>query len=396
MNSQIYSIQEASQSLNIPVETIRSWAKKGLIKKHQLMFGTTGFSLAGLAQLKRPTSCRKGGCFGVLRAHAKTQFSVVELFAGAGGMALGFENAGLKAKHLIEVDHCAADTLKLNRAHWDVICDDVANIHYRDINADIVAGGFPCQAFSSVGKKLGFEDTRGTLFFEFARAVKEIQPKVFVAENVRGLVNHNNGKTLSTMLEILSALGYDVSYRICRAQYLDVPQKRERLIILGTQKRLKLKHIFPREHDYIVSLREALQDVPASAGQLYNLKKHAVMSLVPEGGNWRSLPVAMQKAYMGKSFYSGGGKTSIARRLAWSEPSLTLLCSPAQKQTERCHPSETRPLTIREYARIQTFPDDWAFTGSVSNQYKQIGNAVPVNLAFHIGRCLIEMLSTEQ
>ena len=117
--------------------------------------------------------------------------------------------------------------------------------------------------------------------------------------------------------------------------------------------------------------------------------------MVPEGGYWRDLPIKDQKEFMGRSFYLGGGKTGMARRLSWSEPSLTLTCSPAQKQTERCHPSKTRPLTIREYARIQTFPDSWEFLGSETSQYKQIGNAVPVNLGYYIGRTLISMLSGE-
>lgn len=119
------------------------------------------------------------------------------------------------------------------------------------------------------------------------------------------------------------------------------------------------------------------------------------MLQIPEGGYWRDLPLPAQKKYMGASFFLGGGKTGMARRLSWAEPSLTLTCNPAQKQTERCHPSETRPLNVREYARIQSFPDDWHFTGSVSSQYKQIGNAVPVNLGYHIGRCVIAMLNNK-
>ncbi|MEK7512309.1 MAG: DNA cytosine methyltransferase [Patescibacteria group bacterium] len=103
----------------------------------------------------------------------------------------------------------------------------------------------------------------------------------------------------------------------------------------------------------------------------------------------------LQKEYMGASFYMGGGKTGMARRLSWDEPSLTLTCSPAQKQTERCHPEETRPLSVREYARIQTFPDNWTFSGSVAQQYKQIGNAVPVNLGYYIGDMIIKMLNGE-
>jgi DNA (cytosine-5)-methyltransferase 1 len=116
------------------------------------------------------------------------------------------------------------------------------------------------------------------------------------------------------------------------------------------------------------------------------------MELVPPGGYWRDLPLDIQKSFMGRSFFLGGGKTGMARRLSWDEPSLTLTCNPAQKQTERCHPSETRPLTTREYARIQSFPDVWELIGSTASQYKQIGNAVPVNLGYHIGRCLVAML----
>lgn len=115
--------------------------------------------------------------------------------------------------------------------------------------------------------------------------------------------------------------------------------------------------------------------------------------MVPPGGYWRDLPDDLQREYMKKSYFLGGGKTGMARRLSWDEPSLTLTCAPAQKQTERCHPDETRPLTVREYARIQTFPDDWNFAGPVTAQYKQIGNAVPVNLAHALGRSLVKLLN---
>jgi DNA (cytosine-5)-methyltransferase 1 len=260
---------------------------------------------------------------------------------------------------------------------------------------DLVAGGFPCQAFSYAGKQRGFEDTRGTLFFEFARCVKEIEPKILLAENVRGLLNHDKGKTLSTIIEVLEDFGYTVHYRVLRSQFFDVPQKRERLVIIGLRKDLDLKIHFPMEKDYTISLREAFQNCPDSVGARYPERKKYIMSQVPEGGYWKDLPIDLQKEYMMKSYYLGGGKTGMARRLAWDEPSLTLTCNPAQKQTERCHPSETRPLTVREYARLQTFPDTWNFFGSVASQYKQIGNAVPVNLAFHIGSSIISILNEE-
>jgi DNA (cytosine-5)-methyltransferase 1 len=134
-------------------------------------------------------------------------------------------------------------------------------------------------------------------------------------------------------------------------------------------------------------------EVPNSKGQLYPERKSQILAKVPPGGYWRDLPDDLQREYMKKSYFLGGGKTGMARRLAWDEPSLTLTCSPAQKQTERCHPEETRPLTIREYARVQTFPDNWEFTGPITAQYKQIGNAVPVNLGYAVGRSLVNLLN---
>jgi len=206
---------------------------------------------------------------------------------------------------------------------------------------------------------------------------------------------HDDGKTLETILNVLRELGYRVVYRVLRSQYFDVPQKRERLIIMGVRDDLDYPFVFPKEKSYIVSLKDALKDCPPSDGQEYPKRKKKILELIPPGGYWRDLPLDLQKEYMGKSFYMGGGKTGMARRLSWDEPSLTLTCSPAQKQTERCHPDETRPLNVREYARIQTFPDKWEFAGSTAARYKQIGNAVPVNLGYHIGRCVAAMLSGE-
>ena len=136
--------------------------------------------------------------------------------------------------------------------------------------------------------------------------------------------------------------------------------------------------------------------MPKSKFTPYSQKKKEVLKLVPEGGCWVDLPEDIAKEYMGKSYYSGGGRRGMARRIAWDEPCLTLTTSPSQKQTERCHPEETRPFTVREYARIQSFPDNWEFVGSLSNQYKQIGNAVPVELARRIGIAIVEALQSKE
>jgi DNA (cytosine-5)-methyltransferase 1 len=281
---------------------------------------------------------------------------------------------------------------------------DIKNVDFSKFqNIDFLSGGFPCQAFSYAGNKLGFEDTRGTLFFEFARAIKTLQPKVFLGENVRGLLSHDKGRTLEAIKNVITELGYTlINPTILKAIFYQVPQKRERLFLVAIRNDLisHVKFSWPEPYHRIMTLTDALKagelyqtDCPESQGQHYPKRKQEILSLVPQGGCWVNLPDDIQREYMQKSYFLGGGKTGMARRLSWSNPSLTLTCAPAQKQTERCHPEETRPLTVREYARIQTFPDDWIFKGSMGNQYKQIGNAVPVNLAYAMGRRLIELLN---
>ncbi|WP_179021675.1 DNA (cytosine-5-)-methyltransferase [Winogradskyella forsetii] len=331
-------------------------------------------------------------------------FHVLELFAGAGGLAIGLEQAGIKCKALNEIDKWACKTLRTNRPNWNVIEDDIKELNFSGYKGevDVVTGGFPCQAFSYAGKKLGLEDARGTLFYEFARAVKETQPKICIGENVRGLLSHEKGKTLEGMMSILDEIGYNVvtPVKVLKAIHYNVPQKRERLILVAVRKDIDINYTYPRPFSEIYTLKDALKKgelfdkkVPKSEGAKYPEHKKKVLDLVPPKGYWRDLPLDIQKEYMQKSFYLGGGKTGMARRIGWDEPCLTLTCSPAQKQTERCHPDETRPFTVREYARIQTFPDEWKFEGSVSQQYKQIGNAVPVNLAKEIGYSIISFLN---
>lgn len=318
--------------------------------------------------------------------------NAIELFAGAGGIAIGLEKAGIHTVQFVEIDKYCCATLRKNRPNWNISNEDVSNVDFTQYKGkiDVVTGGFPCQAFSYAGKKLGFEDTRGTLFYEFARCVKEVQPLMFMAENVRGLQSHNDGKTLVTILNVLKELSYEVEYRVLNSANFNVPQKRQRLVIIGTKNGVEFT--YPKESKQVKTIKDALQNVPKSEGQEYSANKKKVLELVPPGGCWRSLPEDVQKSYMGKSYYSGGGRTGMARRIAWDEPCLTLTCSPSQKQTERCHPDETRPFTVREYARIQTFPDDWEFCGGTGQKYKQIGNAVPVELARKLGVQMVKAI----
>ncbi|MGI1988144.1 DNA cytosine methyltransferase [Shewanella glacialipiscicola] len=331
-------------------------------------------------------------------------YNLVELFAGGGGLAIGMEQAGLESILLNEMDKYACQTLRHNRPHWNVIEGDISKVDFTQVKeVDILTGGFPCQAFSYAGKSLGFEDTRGTLFFEMARAIKETQPKVFMAENVKALFTHDEGRTLETIKSVIDELGYElVEPRVLKAIFYKVPQKRERLILVGIRKDLakKVKFNWPSPYKRVMTLRDALYageiyptDVPESQGQEYPERKKEIMAEVPQGGYWRDLSDDLQREYMQGSYFLGGGKTGMARRLSLDEPSLTLTTSPAQKQTERCHPIHTRPLQVREYARIQTFPDNWEFQGSKNAAYKQIGNAVPVNMARALGHSLVRLLN---
>lgn len=330
-------------------------------------------------------------------------YTSIELFAGAGGLALGVEKAGFNTLGLIEFDKDAADTLKKNRPNWNVINDDIANISCLDLERyfsikkgelDLLSGGAPCQAFSYAGKRLGLEDARGTLFYHYALFLEKLQPKMFLFENVRGLLTHDHGKTYSTMLDIFTRSGYTIDKQVLNAWNYGVPQKRERLITIGIRNDLvgKTEYRFPKAHSYKPVLRDVLLDCPDGPGVPYGEKKRKIFELVPAGGYWRDIDPAIAKEYMKSCWNMEGGRTGILRRMSLDEPSLTVLTSPSQKQTERCHPLEARPFTVRENARCQTFPDDWEFCGNVSAQYKQVGNAVPVNLAYDIAREIVHSL----
>ena len=402
MEKRIYTISEFAKLIGKNTETLRRWDRSG--KLQAIREPQSNYRVYTKEQLQLfPGQSDNFRNSDVIRPKPHADYSVLELFAGAGGLALGLENAGLKCSGLNEIDKWACETLRKNRPTWNVLEGDI-KAHKFDTfkdNTDVVTGGFPCQAFSYAGKKLGLKDARGTLFYEFAKIVGVVRPQICIGENVRGLLNHDKGKTLQGMVDILDEIGYRViPPQVLKAINFRVPQKRERLILVGVRQDIDIDFEFPLPYNKIFNLADALKkgelfdtDVPNSEGASYPKHKADVLDLVPPKGYWRDLPLHIQKSYMQKSFYLGGGKTGMARRIGWDEPSLTLTCSPAQKQTERCHPDETRPFTVREYARIQTFPDTWKFNGSISQQYKQIGNAVPVNLAEEIGYSIIKFLN---
>ena len=335
-----------------------------------------------------------------LPATNPSQPTFIEVCAGCGGLSTGFMNAGFDALLLNELIAPFCETLKANHPgvlveHKDMKALDLTKYHGQ---VDVLMGGVPCQAFSQAGERKGLDDPRGQLIVEFNKLVNQVSPKILMVENVAGLLTHEAGATLRGVLELFENGGaYKVYHKLLNAVNYEVPQKRQRVFIVGIRNDIHTARgifTYPVPSTKSVLLRDVLVDVPASPGASYPPAKRAVMELVPQGGCWVNLPDDIKQAYMGEAgMAAGGGKRGVARRLAMNEACLTLTTSPAQKQTERCHPTETRPLTVREYARIQTFPDSYTFAGGVGNQYKQIGNAVPVKLAEAMGRRLRQYLN---
>lgn len=399
------TINNLADILGVSHTTVHKWIANGTFYKETNDKGQEGFSVRQLFGIPQVDAMVNTKWYEEMNVTPKRQFNSIELFAGGGGLALGMAKAGFHHVLLNEFNKDACDTLRSNRPDWNVLEGDIHDISFKEYEGkvDFLSGGFPCQAFSYAGNHGGFEDARGTLFFEMARAIKETNPKVFMGENVRGLFTHDGGRTLSVIKNVIAELGYTlIEPRVLKAIMYQVPQKRERLILIAIRNDIADKVTFkwPDPFERIVTLRDAFFkgilydcDVPESIYQQYPKRKKEIMEMVPEGGNWKDLPDDVQREYMKGSYHLGGGKTGIARRMHYDEPALTLTCAPAMKQTERCHPTEARPLSVREYARIQTFPDEWEFKGKMMEQYKQIGNAVPVNLAYAIGRSLIRLFN---
>ena len=236
MHVRTISINNFADLLGVSRATVDTWIRSGKYTVHTQSDGKRYFYLDDVKDVPQIAAMlsTKWDVEKVVTPFHK--FTSAELFAGGGGLALGLEKAGFHHVLLNEFDHSACETLRFNRPEWNVIEGDIHDIDFTPFRGkiDIISGGFPCQAFSYAGKRLGFEETRGTLFFELARAVKEIQPKVFLGENVRGLFEHDGGRTLQTIRDVIAELGYTlVEPRVLRAIQYDVPQKRERLILIA-------------------------------------------------------------------------------------------------------------------------------------------------------------------
>jgi DNA (cytosine-5)-methyltransferase 1 len=364
----------------------------------------------------------------------------ISLFTGAYGLDLGLEQAGFHTVTVVEKDRDATKTIALNRPFLQesAIPREIQNVSSQELlqeggrvfnlgralqpgEVDLVTGGPPCQPFSTAGKRGSVMDPRGSLFMDFIRIVKEVQPRFFLMENVKGLlsaplrhrpINQRGkdypplepdempGSALKVVLSEMQAIEYNVVYNLLEAADYGVPQNRERVIFIGSRdgetptfpipKYCQDGKILPKWR----TLKDALTALVDTEVEFmsYAESRLKYLRLLEAGQNWKHLPEELKQEAMGGAYNSGGGKVGFYRRLSWDKPSPTITTSPHQKATDMCHPVELRSLTVRESARIQTFPDDWIFYGSVSSKYKQIGNAVPVLLAKEIGSYLFNLI----
>lgn len=358
--------------------------------------------------------------------HAYSQYAsnrdVISLFSGAMGLDIGMGNAGLNVVVGQDFDNACVETMKAN-GH-NVLSGDIRDIQPQELldiaglnvgEPFMICGGPPCQPFSTAGKRLGINDPRGSLFMDFIRMIDYIRPRFFVMENVKGIMSaplkhvptaerddNDPDQRLGTVLDVILAefdkLGYKTVYGLLDAVNYGVPQFRERFVLIGSRDHedifLPVPTHFQAHQNPAYrwkTVGDAIWDLEGVSSECATLspERKKYLHMVPEGGNWRDLPEELIPAAMGGAYASGGGKVGFYRRLSYTQPSPTITTSPAQKATMLCHPKFDRPLSVKEYARIQQFPDDWVFVGTTAAKYRQIGNAVPVGLGTAIGLAVL-------
>lgn len=422
---ELLSVKDAAKQLSVSQQRVRSLLRFGQLEGRQI----------GKQWLISPASLeayiRSGGSG--LKDHAARRtdplpkLKALSFFSGAMGLDLGLEKSGIHVLLACEVDKHCRKTIETNRPElallgdiWQYSAVDIrqaAGLSEND-DIDVIVGGPPCQAFSTAGARRGFQDVRGNVFLKFIDLLLELKPKYAVIENVRGLLSaplahrphaergeewapgfeEKPGGALLHILQTLRSAGYGVSFNLYNAANFGVPQIRERVILLCSRDGAKLPHLNPThsQDDSFglpkwMTFREAVENVEALGCDHVNFPEDRLRyyRLLGPGQYWKHLPEELQKQALGKSYFSGGGKTGFLRRMGWDKPSCTLLTSPNMPATDIGHPVENRPLSIQEYKRLQMFPDDWQLGGKLTDQYRQVGNAVPSGLGEAVGRAIL-------
>lgn len=343
------------------------------------------------------------------------------------GLDLGLERAGFHAGVCVEIDKAAVATIRLNRPSLPVIDRSIAEVSGETLlgitnlkcgEVPLVAGGPPCQAFSVFGNRGGIKDQRGMMIFEFIRVVEQTKPHTFIMENVRGLLSMpvipkkyaskeaaaltRNGSLTAQIIKQFNDIGYRVDCYVVNSANYGAPQVRERVLFIGNRHGLMSNFPAPqysnRAGDNLPPFKTLGEAIgrgfvdPCPQVLNFSPRKLKYLAMVPPGGNWRSLPLDIQKESMGKSWYLKGGRSAYWRKLSFSFPSPTVVTMPNHAGTSMCHPTELRAITVGEAAAIQEFPADWQFSGTVGEKFKQVGNAVPVRLGQVAGECVKDLL----
>lgn len=348
--------------------------------------------------------------------------AVISLFSGAMGLDIGLGKAGLNVMIGQDSNGTCVETMQAN-GH-KALGGDIRNIDpqtFLDLTGMhvgepfLICGGPPCQPFSTAGRRLGINDPRGSLFMDFIRMIDYIQPRFFVMENVKGIMSaplkhipikdrdstyqkDRFGTVLDVILSEFNKLGYKTVYGVLDAVNYGVPQFRERFVLIGSRDHENIFLPIPthfqmhQNPEYrwrtVADAIQGLEKEDSECAVLTEERKQYLRQ-IPEGGNWKNLPEECVQEAMGGAYTAGGGKVGFYRRLTYKEPSPTVVTSPVQKATMMCHPTLNRPLSVKECARIQQFPDEWIFKGTTAAKYRQIGNAVPVGLGEAIGKAII-------
>lgn len=327
------------------------------------------------------------------------KYTFIDLFAGCGGLSLGLIKAGFKCLWAVEIDPNASETYRYNIGDH-IITDDIRNVDTKTVpHSDLLVGGFPCQPFSISGLQGGFEGKDGDLFYQCVRFINALSPKVFLLENVGGFVTLKKGLYLNKAIEVLSSLGYFVSWKVLDCSDFSIPQTRKRCIILGNK--LGVENLYPSPTNVKVSVKDAIDDIWQNPDQFFNNDpmKHSPriierFSYVKQGET--ASDAIKRHPELGNAKIT----KQCYRRMIETEPAPTIV---ANFVTTTIHYSQNRNLTAREAARLQTFPDDFIFKGYKTrmswqkdlSQFEQIGNAVPPRLAELMGECILKMFNGE-
>ena len=428
------SVKDSAERLKISPQRVRTLCREELLnaKKVGSSWIIEEKSLQDYGLKTAHIVAEDHAAYRYIKTQPEQKLTALSFFSGAMGLDLGVEKAGFKVKLACEVDKFCRQTIMLNRPDTALLGDinsycaedilNAANLSPSD-DIDLIMGGPPCQAFSTAGKRQGFQDDRGNVFLKYVDLAIALQPKFIVIENVRGLLScplshrpHDQrgagfpnlsedelkGGALNFVLSKLRQANYSYSFNLYNAANYGTPQIRERVVIICARSGEPVPFIPPTHSQngefglpHWKTLRQTISDIKKHTHLSFPEKRLRYYRLLKPGQNWKNLPNSLQKEAMGKSYYSGGGKTGFLRRLAWDKPSPTLLTHPAMPATDLAHPTEDRPLSIQEYKRLQEFPESWQLAGPLVQQYKQIGNAVPVSFGAAIGRTVKALIEQQ-